>query len=45
MNKTTAVVKTALQPTNEFLERSPDELAEECAHVLGLLAREPHDLA
>jgi hypothetical protein len=31
--------KTVLQPTNEFLERSLDELAEECAHVLGLLIR------
>jgi hypothetical protein len=38
MNKI-ETVKTVLQPTNEFLERSLDELAEECAHVLGLLVR------
>lgn len=38
MNKT-ETAKTVLQPTNEFLERSLDELAEECAHVLGLLVR------
>lgn len=34
-----AIAKTVLQPTNEFLERSLDELAEECAQVLGMLVR------
>jgi hypothetical protein len=38
MNKA-ATAKPMLQPTNEFLERSLDELAEECAHVLGMLVR------
>jgi hypothetical protein len=38
MNKI-EIANTVLQPTNEFLEGSLDELAEECAHVLGLLVR------
>lgn len=34
-----ATAKTVLQPINEFLERSLDELAEECAQVLRMLVR------
>ena len=39
---TNATINTTLQPTNKFLERSFDELAEECAQVLGFLARLRH---